>query len=253
VDLFKLLAADGRAVVHYDQIGNGRSTHLREKGADFWTVDFFRSELDNLIDHLGIRGGYHIIGQSWGGMLGAEYASTRPTGLKGLVIADSPASMALWLEAANGLRAELPPEVQATLLHHEEAGTTGSPEYEAAVLVFYQRHVCRVVPMPDEVSRSFAAIAQDPTVYHTMNGPSEFHVIGSLKDWSIVGRLGAINVPTLLISGRYDEATPATVQPFADEIPDVRWEIFEQSSHMPHVEETERCMQVVGDFLAGAD
>jgi L-proline amide hydrolase len=253
VDSFKLLAADGRAVVHYDQIGNGRSTHLREKGADFWTVDFFKSELDNLIDHLGIRGGYHIIGQSWGGMLGAEYASTRPKGLKGLVIADSPASMALWLEAANGLRAELPPEVQATLLHHEEAGTTGSPEYEAAVLVFYQRHVCRVVPMPDEVSRSFAAIAQDPTVYHTMNGPSEFHVIGSLKDWSIVGRLGAINVPTLLISGRYDEATPATVQPFADEIPDVRWEIFEQSSHMPHVEETERCMQVVGDFLAGAD
>ena len=253
VDSFKLLADGGRAVIHYDQIGNGRSTHLRDKGADFWTVDLFKRELDNLIDHLGIRGGYHVIGQSWGGMLGAEFAVTRPPGLKGLVIADSPASMALWLEAANALRAELPPEVQATLLHHEEAGTTGSPEYEAAVLVFYQRHVCRVIPMPDEVSRTFAAIAQDPTVYHTMNGPSEFHVIGSLKDWSIVGRLGTINVPTLLISGRYDEATPATVQPFADEIPNVRWEIFEQSSHLPHVEETERCMEVVGDFLAAAD
>ena len=253
VDSFKLLADGGRAVIHYDQIGNGRSTHLRDKGADFWTVDLFKRELDNLIDHLGIRGGYHVIGQSWGGMLGAEFAVTRPPGLKGLVIADSPASMTLWLEAANALRAELPPEVQATLLHHEEAGTTGSPEYEAAVLVFYQRHVCRVIPMPDEVSRTFAAIAQDPTVYHTMNGPSEFHVIGSLKDWSIVGRLGTINVPTLLISGRYDEATPATVQPFADEIPNVRWEIFEQSSHLPHVEETERCMEVVGDFLAAAD
>ena len=253
VDAFKLLAETGRAVIHYDQIGNGRSTHLREKGADFWTVDFFKGELDNLIDHIGIRDGYHVLGQSWGGMLGAEFASTQPAGLKGLVIADSPASMALWLEAANALRADLPPDVQATLLRHEAAGTTGSPEYEAAVLVFYQRHVCRVVPMPDEVSRSFAAIADDPTVYHTMNGPSEFHVIGSLKTWSMIGRLSTIAAPTLLISGRYDEATRATVQPFADEIPNVRWTMFEESSHLPHVEETERCMQVVGDFLAEAD
>ena len=253
VDSFKLLAKSGRAVIHYDQIGNGRSTHLREKGVDFWTVDLFKRELDSLIDHLGIRGGYHVLGQSWGGMLGAEFASTKPEGLKSLVIADSPASMTLWLEAAAGLRAKLPPDVQATLLRHEEAGTTGSPEYEAAVLVFYQRHVCRVIPMPDEVARSFAAIAEDPTVYHTMNGPSEFHVIGSLKTWSMVGRLGTIAVPTLLISGRHDEATPATVQPFADEIPDVRWTVFEDSSHLPHVEETERCMQVVGDFLAETD
>ena len=253
VDAFKLLAASGRAVVHYDQIGNGRSTHLREKGVDFWTVDLFKRELDNLIDHLGIRGGYHLLGQSWGGMLGAEFASTRPEGLRRLVIADSPASMTLWLKAAAELRAKLPPDVQATLLRHEEAGTTGSPEYEAAVLVFYQRHVCRVVPMPEAVARSFAAIADDPTVYHTMNGPSEFHVIGSLKTWSMVGRLGSIAVPTLLISGRHDEATPATVQPFADEIPDVRWAVFDESSHMPHVEETERCMQVVGDFLAEAE
>ena len=50
----------------------------------------------------------------------------------------------------------------------------------------------------------------------------------------------------LLISGRYDEATPATVQPYADRIKDVRWEIFENSSHMPHVEETERCLEAGG-------
>ena len=82
-----------------------------------------------------------------------------------------------------------------------------------------------------------------------MNGPSEFHVIGNLKTWSIIDRLDRIRVPTLLISGRYDEAAPAVVQPFADRIKDVRWEIFENSSHMPHVEETERCLKVVGDFL----
>lgn len=249
VDSFKDIAATGRAVVHYDQVGNGKSTHLPEKGGDFWTVEFFKKELHNLIDHLGIRSGYCLLGQSWGGMLGAEFSVDQPEGLKALVIANSPAAMHTWISEANRLREELPPEVQATLLKHEQAGTTDSAEYMSATDVFNERHVCRVVPMPAEVKRTFDAIAEDPTVYHTMNGPNEFHVIGTMKDWSIVGRLSTINVPTLLISGRFDEATVACVQPYADEIPDVRWTIFEQSSHMPHVEERQACMTEVAGFL----
>lgn len=252
VDSFKGLAGAGRAVIHYDQIGNGRSTHLREAPAGFWTVDLFLAELDNLLAHLGISGRYHLLGQSWGGMLGAEHAVRRPPGLVALVLADSPASMATWVAEANRLRAALPPEVQATLLAHEAAGTTDSAAYQAAVRVFYDRHLCRV-PWPPEVARTFAAMAEDPTVYGTMNGPSEFHVIGSLKNWSIVERLDRITAPTLLISGRHDEATEACVRPFAERIPDVAWQIFEHSSHMPHVEETETCLETVGAFLARHD
>lgn len=248
VDSFKDLAATGRAVVHYDQIGNGRSTHLPDAPSEYWVVDLFLAELNNLIAHLGIRD-YALLGQSWGGILGAEHAVRQPAGLKALIIANSPASMALWSEAANELRQALPAEVQATLLQHERAGTTDSAEYRAASDVFYARHVCRVQPMPAEVARTFAAIDADPTVYHAMNGPTEFHVIGSMRDWTIIDRLSRIQVPTLLISGRYDEATPATVQPFADGIADVQWQIFEQSSHMPHVEERDACMACVERFL----
>ncbi|MCF5547663.1 proline iminopeptidase-family hydrolase [Pseudomonas salomonii] len=249
VDSFKDLADTGRAVVHYDQLGNGRSTHLRDAPADFWNVELFLAELNNLIEHLHISD-YALLGQSWGGMLGAEHAVRQPAGLKALIIANSPASMDLWRAAANELRQALPAEVQATLLRHEAAGTTDSAEYHAASQVYYARHVCRLQPEPAEVLRTNAAIEDDPTVYHTMNGPTEFHVIGSLRHWSIIERLPRIQVPTLLISGRFDEATPATVQPFADGIRDVRWEIFEQSSHMPHVEEREACMACVGAFLA---
>src|SRR5258708_157674 len=67
VGSFEGLAAAGRAVVHYDQLGNGRSTHLREKGAEFWTPALFLAELDNLLAHLGIAAAYHLLGQSWGG------------------------------------------------------------------------------------------------------------------------------------------------------------------------------------------
>jgi L-proline amide hydrolase len=247
------LARTGRPVIHYDQLGNGRSTHLPNADPSYWTPELFVAELDNLLTGLGIADSYHLLGQSWGGMLGAEFAVRRPAGLRRLVIANSPASMPLWSEAAGSLRAELAAAVNETLLEHERAGTTDSPEYRQAMLVFYDRHVCRVVPNPPEVAASLAAIDNDPTVYTTMNGPSEFHVLGSLKTWSIVDRLPLIQVPTLIISGRYDEAAPVAVRPFFDLIPDARWRIFDESSHMPHVEETQRYLRVVQSFLEGAE
>jgi L-proline amide hydrolase len=253
LDAMRGLAAGGRAVVQYDQLGNGRSTLLGDRGADFWTVDLFCDELDNLLAALGLAGGYHLLGQSWGGMLAAEHAVRQPAGLRSLVIANSPASMHLWLAEANRLRAELPPDVQQTLLTHEAAGSTDHPDYRAAERVFNDRHVCRVVPNPPEVAATFAALEADATVYNTMNGPNEFHVIGTLKDWSIVDQLDRIIAPTLVISGRYDEATPVTVQPYADRIPNARWEIFENSSHMPHVEEEEAYLAMVGAFLRQHD
>jgi L-proline amide hydrolase len=242
------LAETGRAVIHYDQLGCGRSTHLPEKGPEFWQVPLLVDELTNLLAHLDLARGYHVLGQSWGGMLAAEHAVLRPPGLRSVVIADSPASMALWLQEAGKLRALLPPDVQATLLQHETDGTTDSAAYQDAVRVFYDRHVCRI-PWPPELEATFAQMLADPTVYFTMNGPSEFHCIGTIKDWSIIDRLDQIAVPTLLISGRHDEATPAVVQPFADRVPDVRWRIFEESSHLPHIEETEAFLAEVRAFF----
>ena len=93
------------------------------------------------------------------------------------------------------------------------------------------------------------AIAADATGYGTMNGPSEFHAIGKLEGWTVEGRLDRIPVPTLLISGAHDEATPLTQRPFLDRVPDIRQVVFTESSHMPHVEEREATMRVVREFL----
>jgi L-proline amide hydrolase len=247
------VAETGRPVIHYDQVGNGRSTHLRDKPPEFWTVRLFLDELSSIVDTLGIARRYHVLGQSWGGMLAAEHATLRPSGLRGLVICDSPASMELWASAAERLRAALPPGVDDILRAHEEAGTTDSEEYHRAMRVFYDRHVCRVVPWPPEVARAFDAIDEDPTVYLAMNGPSEFHVIGSLREWSIVDRLDSISVPTLIISGEFDEAAPETVRPYHEHIPGARWEILENCSHMPQVEDPARFMALVTEFLDSCD
>jgi L-proline amide hydrolase len=245
--------AGARAVVFYDQVGNGRSTHYPDRGADFWTVELFVRELQTLVEALGIADRHHVLGSSWGGFLAQEYALTHPSGLRSIVLADTAASFPDFVAEANRLRQELPPEVEATLKRHEEAGTTDDPEYEEACMVFYSRHVCRLEPWPQELVDSFGWIDRDPTVYHTMNGPSEFHVVGSIKDWNVKDRLGEIDVPTLLVSGRYDEAAPPLQDTLEAGIPDSEWVLFEESSHVPHMEERERYMQVVGAWLGRHD
>jgi L-proline amide hydrolase len=249
------LARDGRAVVFYDQLGNGSSTHLPERmgEGDFWTPELFVRELHNLVSKLGIADRHHVLGQSWGGFLAQEYALTQPSGLKSLILANTAASFPDFLAEANKLRAELPPDVEATLKRHEDAGTTDDPEYMEACMVFYGRHVCRLPEWPEEIMKAFENIEKDPTVYHTMNGPSEFHVIGSIKDWQAEDRLGQIGVPTLVLSGRHDEATPALQETLVAGIPDTEQVILEESSHMPFWEERAKFMAVVGDWLARHD
>ncbi len=249
-----LHAETGRAVILYDQLGCGSSEHLPGADPGFWTVDLFKHELERLLESLGVAGGYHLLGQSWGGMLGMEHAFEQPSGLLSLTLANAPASLTLWVEEANRLRADLPAAVQATLLRHEADGTTDDPAYEEAMMAFYERHVCRLPqPWPDEVTRSFAKLAEDPTVYHTMNGPSEFHVIGSLKGWDVTSRLGEIDVPCLVISGEFDEATPAVIAPLVAGLADVRSVVVDGTSHMTHVEAPERFRRLVAAFLAEHD
>ncbi len=247
------LSANGRPVIHYDQLGAGRSTHLRDKGPEFWTVDLFLEELDNLLTALGIKDRYFLLGQSWGGMLGAEHAIRRPEGLKALVLSNALPSAALWSSEANRLRGEMPREIEDALLRHEAAGTMDDPEYKAASQAFYDKHVCRVVPIPPEYLRTIEYLNEDSTVYSAMWGPSEFFCNGSLGSWSVVDQLHLIIAPTLIASGRFDEATPAVNQPFFDNIADVRWEIFEESSHMPFFEEPDRYLAVVDAFLSDHD
>jgi proline-specific peptidase len=244
------LAGTGRRVIFYDQLGCGNSDQPHDQA--LWTVGLFVEELGVVRRSLGLDR-LHILGQSWGGMLGMEYALSRPGGLASLIAVSSPASMKLWVAEANRLREQLPPEVQRVLLEHERAGTTQDPAYQKAMMVFYQRHLCRLDPWPEPLLRTFTKMMKSPEVYHTMNGPSEFHVIGVIKDWDVTARLGEIDVPTLVISGRHDEATPALVEAVHRGIPGSEWVLFENSSHSVHLEEPAKFLEVVGRFLDGVE
>ncbi|OFX27756.1 MAG: hypothetical protein A2Z07_12305 [Armatimonadetes bacterium RBG_16_67_12] len=244
------IAATGRRVIFYDQLGCGNSDQPHDPS--MWTVPLFVEELGLIRRALGLEG-IHLLGQSWGGMLAMEYALMQPAGLASLLLADSLASMPQWITEINRLRADLPPDVQATLLKHEAAGTTDDPAYQEGMMVFYRRHICRLDPWPDPLNQALEKFMQNPEVYSTMWGASEFHVTGTLKDWEIADRLDEIHLPTLVVGGRYDEATPAMTEALHRGIAGSEWVIFENSAHMPHLEETERYLQVLTKFLDRVD
>jgi L-proline amide hydrolase len=244
--------AQGRRVIFYDQLGCGNSAVRQEHDRSMWTTELYLGEVAAVREALGI-GQCHVLGHSWGGMLGMAYAATRPPGLVSLIAESSPASVPFWLTELDQLRAGLPAETEATLRKHEAAGTTDSPEYESTMMEFYDRHVCRRRPWPDWLQRTFDAITANPEVYNTMNGPSEFHVIGPLKDFDITADLAAVSAPTLLFCGEFDEVTPATVELAHKAIPGSQFLVMPGCSHMSQAEQPELTLGLLRGWLAGVE
>ena len=240
---------DERPVVRYDQLGCGRSE--RPDDLSLWTATHFVEEVKVVRRELGLER-VHILGQSWGSMLAVDYVLTAaPTGVVSLVLASPPLSIPRWVDDTQKLLDEMPPEVRSTLEWHEKEGFTSCPEYEAAVLEIYRRHLCRMRPWPLALERALAGASS--VVYNTMWGPNEFSVTGNLADYDRTDRLSEISVPTLLTCGRYDEATPAATAWYQSLIPGSSMVVFEESAHLSHLEEVDRYMATMREFLHEAE
>jgi proline-specific peptidase len=237
--------AESRPVVFYDQLGCGKSDRVDDIG--LWKIERFVREVNEVRAALRLES-IHLLGQSWGGWLSIEYMLSQPTGVERLVLASTSASMPQFAAETRRLRTELPADVQATLDRYEALGDYNHPKYEEAAMVFYRKHVCRLPEWPDYVMRTLANLEGNP-VYETMNGPNEFTTIGNLQGWDRTDRLGEIRIPTLITVGRYDELTPACAETLKGGIPDSRLVVFEDSSHLAHVEEESLYLQVLREFL----
>jgi proline-specific peptidase len=235
-----------RPVIFFDQLGCGKSD--KPDDTSLWRIERFVKEVDTVRQALGLDR-VNLLGQSWGGWLSIEYMLSKPKGIVSLTLASTSASIPQFVEETKRLKAELPPQVYQTMLECEAAEDYHHPDYEAAVTEFYNRHLCRLEPWPEPLQRSGKNL-ENNAVYETMNGPNEFIVIGNLKDWNRIDRLGEITVPTLITVGRYDEITPTCAETMRRGIPNSQLHIFEKSAHTAHLEESEKYMAVLTDFLA---
>ncbi|KAG1886536.1 proline-specific peptidase [Suillus subluteus] len=239
----------GIPVIFYDQLGIGKSTHLRDKPAEFWTPELFMDQLDNLLVQLGIESDFDLLGHSWGGMLAADYVAQRqPPGLHRLVISSSPPSEQLWEESMLGYLEAFPAEFKEMVLKHEREGTVSSTEYQAAIQVFMNKHTCQTIPWPEELIAAFASVEEDPTVSNAMLGPAQFHATGSLTTWSVIDRIHRISCPTLVTNGPEEGAQDYVIAPFIEKIPKVKWVRFAKS-HIAFFEDRDYYFKAIGDFL----
>ncbi|KAK1996821.1 proline-specific peptidase [Colletotrichum falcatum] len=241
-------------VVLYDQIGCGRSTRFPSRigDEDFWAIDLFVAELENLLAHLGVER-FDLYGHSWGAMLGAVVAtpSSSPLAfrLRRLVLASGPASMELWGRAQRAWLEGMPEPVRRAIEHADRDGDYESGEYKDAVLEYYKLYLCRVWPFPDALAEALGEMEKDPTVYSTMCGPSEITITGNLRDYDWVEKSRGIKVPTLLVHGEFDEASDLVVEPWFQNIRKAKWVTISDGGHCVHLEQLEKYAGVLKSFL----
>jgi proline-specific peptidase len=238
--------AEHRPTIVYDQLGCGRSDQPDD--TSLWTVDRSVEEVDQVRAALGLER-CHLLGQSWGGWLSIEYMTRGATGIERLVLASTSASIPEFMAGARGLIEQLPEPHRSVLIELGDRGEYDHPDYLAAVEVFYHRHLCRMEPWPDALVQSGEQMDGNQ-VYLTMNGPTEFDVIGLLREWDRTADLGRIRVPTLVTCGRYDEITPSCSETITRGIPDARMHVFEESAHCAHLEEADDYARIVEAFLS---
>jgi len=233
-----------RPVIFYDQLDCGNSDQPGDPGN--WRVSRFVAEIETLRRALGLSK-FHILGHSWGGALAAEYAASSRSRILGCVLASPLINTPRWMEDNLRWRKLLPADVQATLDRNEKAGTVRSSEYQEAVQVFYERHLCRSDPWPQPLLASLEKGNFD--LYVNMWGETEFLATGTLRTYDGTQNLPRIQAPTLFTCGEFDEAPPVTMYRYSQLVPNSEVRVFTDASHTPHLEQTAAFNQAVAVFL----
>ena len=249
LELLDPLAKDGRVVITYDQIGCGNS--YLDGHPRFWTLETWLNELIALIKHLGLDE-FHLLGQSWGGMLTIAYVSDVGKGVKSTVLSSTLPSSQLWGKEQHRNIRFMSEEDQAAIAEAEKNGCFEGEAYEKAVAVFMERH-CYSPPKPSDPECIRREKKSGSEAYLYGWGPNEFSPMGSLKDFDYTEKLKEWTVPALIISGTDDLCTPLIAKTMYDAIPDARWELFAGCRHTVYAEETEKYLKLVSAFLAAHD
>ncbi|MCP1505504.1 proline iminopeptidase [Pseudomonas marginalis] len=232
-------------VVAFDQLGTGASARPTE--VSLWEIGRYVEEVETVRQTLGL-GRVHLLGHSWGGWLGIEYAIRYPDALKSLILENTVGDIPHLSRELERLRGALGSETVAMMQRHEAMGTLDHPQYQAAITLLTYRHVCRLDEWPAPLRRSLDDWNMGP--YATMQGPNEFLYIGNLKDWNRIAEMAEFKMPMLITTGQHDELTPACALRMKLAARHAELQVFPNSSHMPFYEEPQAYFPVLLDFLA---
>ena len=232
-----------RKVIYYDQLGSGRSDTIKDTA--LMTVDFYVEELYEVVQNLGLKE-FYLYGQSWGSALAISYYLKHPEGIKALIFSSPVLSTKLWIRDSEKLIATLPDSLQQAIHINEQRQTYDHPDYLNAVNYYYQRYVVRKMPWSKDLETSFSAVGP---AYAYMWGPSEFTATGELKTFDCTSRLHKVVVPTLFLTGEFDEALPTTVQYYQSLVPRAKFTLIHGAAHVTMHDNPEEHNHCIEEFL----
>lgn len=249
-ELLDELSLDGRQVIMYDQLGCGLSSMPNQP--NLWVAQIWIDELIALREYLNLEQ-VHILGQSWGGMLLIQYmCDYQPKGVKSIILSSTLSSAQLWKEEQHRLIKLMNDSDQKAIEEAEQTNDFSSANYLKANDTFMMRHAGDIPTnqSPEPLRRKKNRGEQ---AYLHAWGPNEFFPTGTLKDFDYTDKLSQLNTPALIISGADDLSTPVIAKTMYDQLPNAKWELFQNSRHMPFVDEESKYRQLLSLWLKRHD
>lgn len=243
---------EGFEFYEYDQLGSSYSD--QPKDSSLWTIERYVDEVEQVRKAIGgDSSNFYVLGNSWGGILGMEYALKYQQNMKALIVADMMASCPDYGKYADKVLAKtMDPKVLEEIRAIEAKKDFQNPRYEELLLPnFYKQHICRLAEWPDPVNRTFKHL--NPEVYTLMQGPSEFGIAGRLANWDIKNRLKEIRIPTLMVGAKFDTMDPKAMEEQSKMVQKGRYLYCPNGSHMCMWDDQKVFMAGVIKFVKDVD
>jgi proline iminopeptidase len=229
--------------VYVEPIGTGESGRLPDHPRGY-TLDRYVEFLHGIVTHLALPK-LHLLGHSHGGFVAQRYALAHPDRLAGMILYGSaPAAGAeLFAEATRNIQAfagrhEGQPEIPAILQAWASIGGIADDAGYTAVIQ-------RLLPA------YFADYwSGEPELAPLRAKMRAFHVVGAPTPFDNREGLAHIATPTLLLAGQYDFICGVRwARELLEGIRGSKLQVFEHSGHMAHLEEPDRFVAAVADFV----
>ena len=214
-------------VIAPDIRGHGRSG----KPPGPYSVPLLASDISRLMDGLGIDSA-HLVGLSMGGMIAFQMAVDQPRRVRSLTIVNSapevvPHSFREWLMIRQRL-------LLARLFDPARTAKFLGP---------------RLFPKPEQEPIRQAFVER----WATNDKDAYLASIRALAGWSVLGRIGTVECPVLVISGDRDYTPVEAKRAYASRLPNSRLVVIEDSGHATPIDQAERFNECVLDFLRQAE
>jgi pimeloyl-ACP methyl ester carboxylesterase len=233
---------DAYRLVRVDQRAQGRSDHAPR---ETWTLERMAADVTALADALGY-GPYAVLGHSYGAFVALRHAVDYPGYPAGTIVSSGLPSTRFLDGLDDRLAAFEPVELREQVMKSwaAEASVTTPEQLKALLDDQMPWHFAdpRDPRIADFNARSAGTVGSPDVLRHF--AADEYGGI------DVEDALGTVTHPVLVLGGRHDRTCPPeAAEVIAHGIPGAELAIFERSGHMTYVEEQDRYLEVVRDFL----